>query len=336
MKLFSSIITYFLIGLFSFSFVAFAQISSVEKNISVTITPDIPGPSEEVVIEVESFISDLNRAEIKWLVDGKTAQKGRGLKVLRFTNGFLGTKTSITVIIDTQEGVHIERVFTFQPALVDIMWEADTYTPPFYRGKALPTSKSSITLVAIPQLTVDGKKILDPNSFIYTWSKDRRVLGKQSGFGKQSITITAPLLFQNSHIKVVVTSFGGSLTAKKEMFVVTGEPQILFYQKHPLEGVLYNKALRGIISLTDEEITLRAEPYFFSKDSLKSGDLDFLWSLNGKPFNSGDTQNEATLRQTGETGTAQVRLEVVNLKKLLQSAGSVISLRFGFDEEFRF
>jgi len=77
--------------------------------------------------------------------------------------GSLGEKKTVTIKVVSRRGGYLEEKITFQPALVDLMWEANTYTPPFYKGKALTSSKSSITVTAIPQLKTSDKKILDPN-----------------------------------------------------------------------------------------------------------------------------------------------------------------------------
>ncbi len=39
---------------------------------------------------------------------------------------------------------------SFQPADVDILWEAQNYAPAGYKGKALPVSGSQIKITAIP------------------------------------------------------------------------------------------------------------------------------------------------------------------------------------------
>lgn len=322
----SSLIFLFFLGL---TLNVSAQNNFIEQNISIDVTPEIPGPEESVLIEIESFITDLNRGQIVWRINGKTVKKGTGAKTLRFTNGSIGEKTNISITITTQEGLTFEKKLSFIPALVDIIWETDTYTPPFYKGKPLPTSESSLKLVALPQFSTNKKIIINPNNFIYTWSKDRRIIGKQSGFGRKTLTTKSPLLYQNSHIKVEVSSFDNSLRAKKEIFVFATEPNIIFYEKHPLLGILYNKALTGSFSFRKNEVVFRAEPYYFSQKDILEKKVVFRWLLNGQLFEPTISPQEVVLRQTEETGgVARLNVSVNNLNKLLQNAGSFLSLQF--------
>jgi len=328
MTLFISCFIGIMISFFLGGVLAFAQIPNIEQNLSLTITPKIPEPNDGVSISVESFVTDLNRAEITWVVNGVTQKRGIGLKEITITVAPLGEKTIVSLIINTEEGVRIEKNVTFQPALVDIVLEANTYTPPFYRGRALFTAESSITLTALPQFVTTDGAVLDPQELIYTWRRDGRTLSDISGFGRQSINIVGPTRFQDVRISVEVSSFGKSLIAKKTFFLSPKSPEVLFYEKHPLRGILYKKALAGTFILTDQEVVVRAEPYFFSLEDLRSN-LTFEWSLNDIALQNEDSQQEIILRQVRGGGFSRLKLDIINVDKLFQDAFQSLTLQFG-------
>lgn len=331
-------ILYLMVGVF-FCFTLFsiteAQIPGFEQNLSIKVTPTTPSPNEEVVIVIESFITDLNRADITWLVNGETRLSGSGIKKLRIVVGDLGEETAVSIIIDTQEGDRIVKRLSFLPALVDLVLEADTYTPPFYKGKPLISSNNTLSIIALPQLTTDGRNFLDPKNLVYTWSRDRRILGSESGFGKQTLVIDGPSIFQDTTISVEVSSLDKSLGANKTISITPQDPEILFYEKHPLRGILYNKALVGTFTLHSDEFVLRAEPYFMSNKDSKNN-LEYNWILDGKKITSIGRDQEITFRQTEGVGASTISLEINNIKEFLQGARNSLTLRFGLKKEFSF
>jgi len=56
---------------------------------------------------------------------------------------------SISIILDSTH--RIDKEIVIEPAQLDILWEStDSYVPPFYEGKALPSIESTIKVVALP------------------------------------------------------------------------------------------------------------------------------------------------------------------------------------------
>jgi len=312
---------------------AHAQLSSGLLNVSMR--PAEPAAGQEVVVSLESFTYDLRTAQITWILNEKIVRQGTGAQTFVFETGKLGTASSVRVIVVTNDGQRITRSFTVRPADVDLVWEAVTYTPPFYKGKALATSKSKIKITAIPHFVLASGRRINPDDLIYTWQKDRRVLGSLSGTGKQSIIIDGPRLFESARIAVHVSSLSNTYNARDEMVIKSIDPKILFYEKHPTEGVKYEQAIGQTFTLTQEEITVRAEPYFFSGEDLSASRVIFSWTLNGSPIEQVSRINEATLRQEDNAlsaqagGIAELSLSVENIAKILQETRKNIFLQFG-------
>jgi hypothetical protein len=106
-------------------------------------------------------------------------------------------------------------------------------------------------------------------------------------------------------------------------------PFIVFYEKHPLEGVRYGHPL-GTFTLPEKEVALRAEPYFFSNER-SDVTLLYQWSLNGKHIqNQGRT---ITLRNDkGLQGNSIITLAMRGTKKTFQSGSKSVTLRFAKTE----
>jgi len=99
--------------------------------------------------------------------------------------------------------------------------------------------------------------------------------------------------------------------------------------------VLYGRALgtTGSFTMPGSEITVRAEPYFFSLESETKGQLQYRWTLNGSDTSGPNSAaGELTLRQSGSgQGTASLSVSLQNLdsSKLLQGAQLYVQVLFG-------
>ena len=54
-----------------------------------------------------------------------------------FTAGSLGKTQKVTVNGVENDGTSITQSISVMPASIDLIWQAHSYTPPFYKGKAL-------------------------------------------------------------------------------------------------------------------------------------------------------------------------------------------------------
>ena len=298
--------------------------SAFGGNVSLTVIPEFPRANEKVTIEARGLSLDLNRAEISWSVNGTLMKKAIGGSSFSFETGSPGSSSSVVVTVRGLSGQLFRETLAFHPADVDILWNTHSYVPPFYKGKKLLTSQGDLALTAMPVFVAASGKTLAPETLVYTWKRGDQTLVSESGFGKQHITITGPLLFQDMFISLEVSSLDGSMKAEKIIRLEPSEPRILFYEKHPLRGVLYNHALQESYELSADELVLRAEPYFFSYNDIKDAGLEFLWSVNNENAFT-RTINELVLRkEEGGGGQSRIGFEVRDAKKLLQSAAAIL------------
>ncbi|MBI4118002.1 MAG: hypothetical protein HY455_00450 [Parcubacteria group bacterium] len=331
----SKLVTTLFISL-SLLFPLWTSAQTIAPVLQVAVSPTTPGPGQEVTLSLSSSAADLNRSTISWTQSGRVVSSGRGVKTFRFSAGPLGSATTITALVRTIDGKQLRGETVIRPAEVDFLWEADTYTPPFYRGKALASPGSTVRVTAVPHFVLGNGTRLASSELVFTWSKDRTVLGNLSGYGRDVVELTMPSGFRPVDVMVEVSSLQNSFSVKKEMRLVPHDSRVLLYERHPLLGVLYNKALPGVIDLETEETTLRAEPLYFSLNDVRLGKISFVWSLNGRMVPGGERSGEITLRQEGSqqsASVAQISLVVENAARALQATTAEFLVNFGSEEK---
>ncbi len=306
--------------------VIFAQFSE-SGDISIGLLPANPQPDQLVQVTIESYSINLDAAKITWYVNEKEVTRGTGIKSISTRTGKLGAETSVRVAVSTDTEV-FTRSITITPASVNILWEARTYTPPLFKGKALFSHQSSILFVAIPRILVNGKEIPKEN-LVYTWSKNGTVLGDQNGYGRYTLPITGSIVSRPLSIEVEVNDPNTGITAFNTVDVTPVEPEILTYIVDPLYGINYSKAIKNILPLTGKEITLTAAPYFFSNAEGLSSNISYDWSINGDSISDGQNTRTRVFRKTGEMfGISTIGLKVVQKNRLLQFASYGLAIDF--------
>lgn len=315
-----------LLGILIFPLITFGQTTSL----LIQISPEYPGPQEIVTASVSSSSFNLDLANITWSLSGKKISSGAGQKSVSFKVGEVGEPVSIKTIA-TLGNTSAQGSLVVNPSEVNILWQAtDVYVPPFYKGKALPTPEASIKITAIPNIWKNGGGTYKTNDLSYKWRRDSEVLGSLSGRGVSSLFLKNDYLKKSERIGVEVRNTSDFKVGKEEVVIQIVEPSVLFYEKNPLLGILYGKALSGSIALSNEELSIAAEPYFFSPKDKANSKIKYNWSLNNKPIKS-DSLSPGVLvvrQQPGTSGFADVSLLVTNPSKIMLSARNNIMLNF--------
>lgn len=303
---------------------ASAQTSS---DFSIQLSPESPGPLENVTAKLISFSTDLDRLNISWSLNGKTSSSGVGKRDFLFKTGNIGSIMRLDVSLTGNAG-KITKSLTIEPGSVDMLWQVvDGYTPPFYRGKSLPVSGSNIKIVAVPNLTSGGSSIKSP--LVYKWSRGYRMLESSSGYNKDSLVFHNNILDPAEKIAVEVSSLSGSSKAQGVVSLDMGQPLILFYENSPLRGVRYEQAILGSFGLKEGEAKITAEPYFISASGRQDTNIKYGWKLNGETVpGSTEDLSSLVLRNEGGSGEARVSLSISSAKKIMQSAVNSFMINF--------
>lgn len=294
------------------------------SDISVNLTPENPGPFQDVTISLQSYVVDLNKTPINWFIDGKASPSGTGNKSLRITTGATGSTTSVVVEIVVNGTDTIKKNIVIQPAEIDLLWQAiDSYVPPFYKGKALPSSESRIRIVALPQVKIGGKNY-KTNDFTYSWSRNYAVSLPDSGFAKNTFVYKNSYLNDSDTVSVVAEAVGSSASARSEITLKPGSPKILFYENNPLYGTRYQASLGNIFNMGTSETAIDAEPYFFSVKNPNDKDLELKWVVNNQGIGDRTPKNILPVRKNGTGGSSKIDISIQSYSKLFQTAKNAL------------
>lgn len=306
---------------------------TVPAPIQYVVASETPGAHETVIIKAEGVGSFLGSANFTWSQDGKITKTGIGERTYSFTTGNLGERTAVRVTIDSSQGI-FTKTFNFNPSRINLIWEAYTSVPPLYRGKPLYSAGSDYKIVALPTVYAGAARV-SASALSYQWFYKGSLVPEVSGLGKNTFTKTGDQLQTGESVAVEVY-YGVTKVGRAELFIPASDPTIVFYQRDPLRGVLYDAAIPAGISLSGREITVKAEPFFFSTASLKSGLIPFVWTLNDSEVAGPDSaQGILTLRQSGSgRGSANVGVSMqnANTDQLVQEAETSLQIVFGADQ----
>lgn len=297
-------------------------------DIVLNISPQYPGPNQNITATLNSHTLNLDKAKISWSVNDQEVISGIGKKTLSFKTEAVGAVSTVLAVIDTVDGQSLTKTITITPASVDMLWEAyDSYTPPFYKGKALAPSQGTFKVVAIPGVINQSGKI-NSNNLSYTWTKDNKVQQNSSGWGKNSFLFINSYLDKGNTIKVKVSDISGGNNASGQIDLNTKNPKIVFYKNDSL-GTNWNNALSDGFTINSTGETIVVEPYFFSPKNISSSDLAFDWFLNGEKIETPNPKNVLSIKpEVDKSGNATIEISISNINTLFQSLERKLNVTF--------
>jgi hypothetical protein len=318
---------YLIIG-FVLLFSPFSAGAVSPSSILVKISPENPSPGQTVNISLSSYSSNLDSVGIKWSVNDKIMLSGTGKKSFSVVAPKAGEESSVVATISLPDG-EINKRITIRPAVMAILWQAnDSYVPPFYKGKALPTPDSEIKVVAIPEIK-NGGGIVNPKNMVYAWKKDYTNIQDSSGYGKNYFLFSSDYLEDSTNISVTASTTDQQYTSAGSIDITTINPEIVFYKNDYNMGTLWDQALSYGHQIFGEEI-IEAAPYFISPKEIRTPILTWDWSINDIFINNSEIRkNVLPLRaQSGSSGTSKIKLEINNNYKIFQTATGEINVTF--------
>jgi hypothetical protein len=299
-----------------------------DNDIDVELIPAVPGPNQNVKIELASYATTMNKATITWTLNGKQALTGIGKTSFSFTTGDIGSTTTVDIAIIVEQGTRVDKKITVQPSQVDLLWEAnESYVPLFYKGKALPIQESRIRVVAFP---VERDGSIQPLSKVYNWKKNYVVDQASSGYGKYFFVLKNSYIETSNNISVATSSQSGSGSIGS-LTLNYIKPQILLYENNPALGLRLNKLLNSGLTMTSGEMTISAEPFYFSKynSGITDRNMQYKWTINGTTIYPPAQPNEITIKGSSQPGTASISIGITNINTLFQEAKQTISVKLG-------
>ena len=295
---------------------------SAHSGSSLVLSPRYPEPNQEVTISLNDFTINTQGAKIQWFINGEHKAAFDNQRSIQHITGPLGSTDTILARTTLPNGSVLKAKKNITPIRIDMLVEADTLAPPFYKGRTIPSSGSLVRVTAIP---FTGKT-KSPTSYSYIWKIGNNVQQGGSVYGKNFTTFT-PGFEKNVHVSVDVIDKSGTRVGQKSISIPITDPELYFYEINPLRGISQT-AMRSPYIFIGDEMQIRAEPYFIDKNILKKNPL-LQWKLNGKTIKnpSGDPQ-EITLRKEGDSGSFTLEFHIRNLQQLLQGVKESITITF--------
>jgi hypothetical protein len=287
-----------------FSQTAHAQFTASTGSTELSLSGNLayPLPNTDITVSAESSITDIGTAHVTWYINDRKAESGTGMTTFTTKLGEVGSVTTIKAVAVTRLGETLSGSKTFRPASVDLVWESGSYTPPFYKGKALVTAGSPIRVVALPQLSGSS---LNDTQYTFTWTIDGKVLSNESGFGKNVLSVNATVANRPLVIGVTVSTADKRISAKNAITIRSTQPTLIVYPFNVAYGTMLNRAITDTIAMTEQEISFSAVPYFTS-----ASNFSYQWSVNNTRINEIDSV--VTLRKSPEEkGEATLRTQAI-------------------------
>ena len=311
------------------AFLPFKTQASSPDDITVITVPENPAPNQNTAITLSSYVDDLNSVLITWSVNGKKSSSGIGDKSFSLNApSSLGGKTTVVATISLYDG-DLNETVVLKPSIMTVLWQADdSYVPPFYKGKALPSSGSEIKIVAIPEIK-NGSSFVNPNNMVYNWQLDYQNQPDASGYGKDFFSYQNDYLDSSNTASVTASTLNQQNSTDGSITVTPTAPKIEFYKNDPILGTIWDQAIPDGYKTFGNE-TLQAAPYSIFPKDLNLPLLTFNWSIN-------DTQTPTPIykkyllplqTQTGVSGTAKISLNITNPSSLTDTASRDININF--------
>ena len=253
-------------------------------------------------VGLELYSVSTGGASIRWYVNGTERTDATNARELEVETGAFGSELRLRAVVTPPGGASVSVERTMRPSELDLVVEGDTLIPLFYQGRALPAGGEAVAVTAIPHIAGYSNS----SALSYTWTLGSTVLFNGPVKGKTRAVFTMPKT--RTYLSVEVTDAEGEVLAGNTIALTSVRPELYFYEENPLRG-LGERAFGEMFTLLGDETTVRAAPYFISKDIWVSNPVA-RWTINGGNANSGDDIRTLTLRSEGSGGEARIGFEL--------------------------
>ena len=301
-----------------------AQFARFDTDLRLEMSPLHPRPGELVRINAHSTLIDLSLTALEWTENGKKIGGGISIADIEIKAGILGTETTVTVIV-LEKGIERAREsMRINPTELDLLWESDSYVPPFFRGRAIPSAGTNLYLQAIPRFKRTNGSFIPVSDIAFTWRRNGYILQKVSGRGAAKAALGSPSFLGADTISVEARSSDNLFEAVESVRIPSVEPRLVLYENHPLFGVMYHDAFLPQNYRGEVEMSLLAVPYFAEAEMDSDNRLIYEWKVNGNAIaNNPERPNSITINASGSSGLALVELALSHATNLfLNSFGS--------------
>lgn len=295
--------------------ISFAQ----SNDITISTSPSFPEPGEKVFVEISSFSENIEDSDITWFANGSIVKQGQGVLKISFTAPSEPVKINVQII--TPENQEILKEIQVFASSIDLLWEApDTYTPPFYKGKALPGPESLVKFIAIPSAAKTEQQIKNSN---FSWEQNNEPNSKNSGRGKNTFLTSFDPLRNDESVRVFSNSAGIEASAE-----TTLKPFRMSVSVYPLSSggePFIARALRSG-DIINKEVSFFAAPYGARPKYLGNTSLNYSWNLGGSALSPASRPFLVTLTPgSGQDQNLSINYNII--KSLFDGVSRVFQIK---------
>ncbi|MBI4137722.1 MAG: hypothetical protein HY472_00550 [Candidatus Sungbacteria bacterium] len=286
-------LAFLILSAFSFPFSTFyfllptSYAQFIPEPVSLVAEPGSPSPGETIAIRAETPTFDPRQSEFFWTVNGagRPDLSGRGKNSISANAGDIGSVVRVSVNVRSSDGGDGSASLALRVSDSALAWFAETYTPPWYKGKALPSRDSVVSFVAIPRIVVGGSQV-PVQSITYRWRLDNQD-DALVGTGERVFRIRTSDLPRTTHrVSVLMEDPASGTKREEEVFIIPTEPRVVIYPATPLGGVETRSA--AAFSFGRGTLDFQAEPFFFPV--IAKSDLSYEWNFGASAV-SGSPRN---------------------------------------------
>ena len=251
--------------------------SSLVQPITIVATPSSPSPGQSITVEAQTPTIEPYGANFVWTIDGASRPdiSGFGKNTFTYTAAEVGSAKRVSVRVQPTGNTPFSGSQTIYTTDLVLTWTAKTYTPKWYKGKALPVPNSTLRVAAIPTFIIGGSMI-PPNRLIYTWNVNGNRMLK--GTGKQVFELQAPeQSWDTPTVILEIKDMEQRVHKEVPIGIVSQRTHAVIYQTLPLGGVEFRRGTSAFPSIAPSIVDLQVEPFFFNTQS--KYDLSYQWSV---------------------------------------------------------
>lgn len=302
--------------------VSLAQLDLPGSTAEIELSPQFPAPDQTVRVSLNAYTFDTTGATIRWYINGVENTELQNNRSISLRAGALGEKTAVQILLTLRDGRIVTAQNSFTVSDIDLIIDAYTLVPSFYKGRPLPSVGSTIQVVALPNVGDNTP----PEGYSYTWRFNNKVVEGGSVFGGYVGLFPMPV-GNAALLQVDASDSNGNVVARKSISIPNHAPELLFYADNPLRG-LSRITIPKDYQLLGSEVTLRAEPYFMDSNILNINP-HIEWKVEGRSINNpSDDPQTITLQNAGGGGRFTVEFHLRNLQQLLQGVRDDFNIIF--------
>jgi hypothetical protein len=297
-----------------------------QMDATLVLTPQNPAPHDTVVVTLSSFSFDVNVAMITWSVGSKVILSGLGKKSISLPVGDVGQEIPLSVKAVAADGSSLTQSIRIAPQSVDLLYEGkESYTPPFYEGRSLPSEGSVVSVVAMPTITEGGRKVTDSN-LSYSWYVNDEYKAGSSGIAKNTFQTPLDYLRESTDVRVLVRSPQG-YSAEKTISIYPHAVTPLFYAYDELLGTDFTKTFVRRLELA-KDITLSLVPFYLSTRNGLDTTALYSWYVDGLPVTPEEKTLLALRPKANAYGVRTLSVVLENTRRQLQKVEATLEIVF--------